>query len=249
MTKLQEAAQQALDAFDSMYGRKPERVEKVITALRAALAADSRICTCHPDDNPPKPCQRKYALSECREAALAEDAMQRLTDEQQMIERGTKAWADVPDATAWVDEMRGNIPAPTGQESRQVEPVAYVKGYSKGRCIIEAVDPDWLLPTGMALYRSPPTSQESRQVEPVAWLIEAYDIYEKCTLQRLVFDKPKNMQGVKITAYYIAPPKREPLKEEEMWEVIGSLADTRLAGPLEKLIRATERAHGIGGEE
>lgn len=43
-------------------------------------------------------------------AALAEDAMQRLTDEQQMIERGTKAWADVPDSSAWVNELRGNEP-------------------------------------------------------------------------------------------------------------------------------------------
>jgi len=25
-----------------------------------------RPCTCHPDDEPPKPCARKYALSECR---------------------------------------------------------------------------------------------------------------------------------------------------------------------------------------
>lgn len=161
---LREAAQQALDVMEDTRWAVADQApnedvaahDKAMNTLRAALAADSRICTCHPDDNPPKPCQRKYALSECREAALAEDAMQRLTDEQQMIERGTKAWADVPDATAWVDEMRGNVPAPTGHESRQVEPVAYVKGYSKGRCIIEAVDPDWLLPTGMALYRSPP---------------------------------------------------------------------------------------------
>ena len=28
-----------------------------------------RPCTCHPDDNPPVPCPRKYALSECRAAA------------------------------------------------------------------------------------------------------------------------------------------------------------------------------------
>ena len=28
---------QALEAFDSMYGRKPERVEKVVAALRARL--------------------------------------------------------------------------------------------------------------------------------------------------------------------------------------------------------------------
>lgn len=34
------------------------------------LVADSKEkpCTCHPDDNPPRPCPRKYALSECRRA-------------------------------------------------------------------------------------------------------------------------------------------------------------------------------------
>ena len=31
----------------------------------------SHPCTCHPDDNPPVPCPRKYALSECRAAARA----------------------------------------------------------------------------------------------------------------------------------------------------------------------------------
>ncbi len=104
------------------------------------------------------------------------------------------------------------------QEARQVEPVAYVTGYSKGRCIIEAVDPDWLLPVGMALYRSPQHQSEDSlgMVEPVAWLIESYDIYAKRTLQRLVFDNPKNMQGVKITAYYTAPPKSKPLTEEDI---------------------------------
>jgi len=30
----------------------------------------SRPCTCHPDDNPPVPCPKKYALDECRKAAL-----------------------------------------------------------------------------------------------------------------------------------------------------------------------------------
>lgn len=29
-----------------------------------------RPCTCHPDDKPPVPCPKKYALSECRAAAL-----------------------------------------------------------------------------------------------------------------------------------------------------------------------------------
>lgn len=31
----------------------------------------TRECTCHPADNPPTPCPRKYALGECREAAKA----------------------------------------------------------------------------------------------------------------------------------------------------------------------------------
>lgn len=32
-------------------------------------AADSRRCTCHPDDSPPRPCAKQYALHECRDAA------------------------------------------------------------------------------------------------------------------------------------------------------------------------------------
>ena len=36
---------------------------------RATVTKDARPCTCHPDDNPPKPCQQKYALSECQAAA------------------------------------------------------------------------------------------------------------------------------------------------------------------------------------
>lgn len=33
-----------------------------------------RACTCHPDDNPPVPCPRKFALTECRAAVLAKDS-------------------------------------------------------------------------------------------------------------------------------------------------------------------------------
>ena len=32
-----------------------------------------RTCTCHPDDNPPVPCPRKFALSDCRRAARLRD--------------------------------------------------------------------------------------------------------------------------------------------------------------------------------
>jgi hypothetical protein len=34
--------------------------------------ADGRSCTCHPDDNPPRPCPKRYALDECREFAERE---------------------------------------------------------------------------------------------------------------------------------------------------------------------------------
>lgn len=36
----------------------------------APQAEDTRSCTCHPDDNPPSPCPRTFALTECREAEL-----------------------------------------------------------------------------------------------------------------------------------------------------------------------------------
>lgn len=49
----------------------------VLAFARAVLSAscapkqteDQRGCTCHPDDNPPHPCPRKYAYSECVAAA------------------------------------------------------------------------------------------------------------------------------------------------------------------------------------
>lgn len=36
---------------------------------RSSGGASERPCTCHPDDNPPTPCPRNYALQECRAAA------------------------------------------------------------------------------------------------------------------------------------------------------------------------------------
>lgn len=33
------------------------------------FGADAKPCTCHPDDNPPVPCAKQYALSECRSVA------------------------------------------------------------------------------------------------------------------------------------------------------------------------------------
>lgn len=160
---LREAAQQALEALGS-----------------AGWVFKGEHDTCGgcpwcdaPSYGPCEPhCEKDRAVKALR-SALAEDVTQRPSDEQQMIERGTKAWADVPNATDWVEEMRGNKPTATSngmpavegplskahrarQESRQVEPVAYVTGYSKGYATVQPVDPCLLMCVGMALYRSPP---------------------------------------------------------------------------------------------
>ena len=43
------------------------------------------------------------------EVAIKE-ALRQALDLQTAIEKGTKAWADVPDATKWVEELRDNTP-------------------------------------------------------------------------------------------------------------------------------------------
>lgn len=62
-----EMGQYEPDAVDPMlleahleYGRE---------SAKAQLSAAPAECTCHPDDNPPRPCPQKYALSDCRSAA------------------------------------------------------------------------------------------------------------------------------------------------------------------------------------
>lgn len=43
-------------------------LEEVGRCADAAIAARGA-CTCHPDDDPPRPCPRKFGLAECRAAA------------------------------------------------------------------------------------------------------------------------------------------------------------------------------------
>lgn len=44
------------------------------TAIRLIrVLGNSHPCTCHPDDNPPVPRPKKYALGECRKAALGRE--------------------------------------------------------------------------------------------------------------------------------------------------------------------------------
>ena len=196
--------------------------------------------------------EQQLAIHHKALAELTEYAMQRLTDEQQMIERGTKAWADVPDATAWVNDLRGNEPVTDCHEkaadhiadaNKMIEPVAYVTGYYEGRCVIKSVEPV-LLPVGMALYRSPPTINEMETVDPVAWMVYALDGQSAFVTNNPADFTPQH----RALPLYTAPPKREP------HEFAGvKIKEIRI--PKNMLMRfdgdvlVIERAHGIGGEE
>ena len=108
-----------------------ERTEDSVRELRtdgprAALAEpeDTRVCTCHPDDNPPQPCPRQYALDECRRVALAEpqqepvawadeviDELQSLYDTDGIEEQGTgDALIRLSDAVAAVEAAAKSRP-------------------------------------------------------------------------------------------------------------------------------------------
>lgn len=43
-----------------------------------AKEIDTRTCTCHPDDNPPIPCPRKFALRECRRSAVLDETQRNI---------------------------------------------------------------------------------------------------------------------------------------------------------------------------
>ena len=43
--------------------------EMAIASQPSSADVERRPCTCHPDDNPPVPCPRMYALQDCRRAA------------------------------------------------------------------------------------------------------------------------------------------------------------------------------------
>lgn len=44
-------------------------MKRPIYVAPSSADVERRPCTCHPDDNPPVPCPRMYALQDCRRAA------------------------------------------------------------------------------------------------------------------------------------------------------------------------------------
>ena len=83
------------------------------------------------------------------------------------------------------------------------------------------------------------TSQESRQVEPFGYF--QYSMHLDAWVQ--------NKECNKGIAFYTAPPKREPLTDEEIETIFSPMIFARWAFSARDLARAIEQAHGIRGEE
>ena len=113
--KEREAMQQALEALEAMNpypASKETQRFNAITALQEALdhsgEADEMVGCAYCNN----PLFAGTKCNNCGRITLAEQA-----EQDTMIERGTKAWADVPNATDWVEELRGNT------EQAEQEPV------------------------------------------------------------------------------------------------------------------------------
>lgn len=66
-----ESRLQAIRALaDNAWGANSDSaaIDRILEICDASRE-DTRACTCHPDDNPPVPCPKKYALQDCRAAA------------------------------------------------------------------------------------------------------------------------------------------------------------------------------------
>ncbi len=76
---------------------------------RQAIKDDraQRDCTCHPDDDPPVPCPRKYALSDCREAAQRAQPASECYNDQVPDDDALMQLADVYALDVWQKQREG----------------------------------------------------------------------------------------------------------------------------------------------
>ena len=92
--------------------------------------------------------------------------------------------------------------------------------------------------------------------EPVAWQFRTFhgeytvcpgwDVWEHCTEQKFNNVSEHVTKGFyQVRKLYTAPPKREPLSEEAVSELLMGGFSTHLMD----LVRMVEKAHGIGGGE
>lgn len=94
-----------------------------------------------------------------------------------------------------------------------------------------------------------------KEQEPVAWWSGEPDTYILPDAEYQRHKANENFDGIrKLKPLYTAPPKRQPLSQEEVKRVITPIAKTYGIEPCLgrhewEVIRAIEAAHGIGVEE
>lgn len=74
---------------------------------------DARSCTCHPDDNPPVPCPRKFAYNEC----VTEERLLALRD---MLD-AFMGWAQTDEQVAALKRGHRAMPKPTATPKQMAE--------------------------------------------------------------------------------------------------------------------------------
>lgn len=95
------------------------------------------------------------------------------------------------------------------------------------------------------------TIKDNLTVEPVAWISEVVCVGPNLGVKR--YDKLpiQSLQPgfYKHTPLYTAPPKREPLTDDEIRRIDDATPFHEDVEWEVRFARAIERAHGIGGEE
>jgi hypothetical protein len=107
------------------------------------------------------------------------------------------------------------------------------------------------------LYWDIQTALDQPKQEPVAWMYDLDMMIHPISNTRsqrfgeLTAIDPTNRQqdAVNIRPLYTAPPKREPLSEDEIAELWWNTYVVGTADSVRNFARAIEKAHGIGGGE
>ena len=177
------------------------------------------------------------------EAALAEEALQRLTDVQQDIE------AALAEPDYWQEEARryaGNADYwrkrfKTLAEPEQ-EPVPSAWRYKDTARICDNSDKRMTAPPGwVPLYSAPP--QRKPEQEPVAWM--------EMVVANLVREGVNKHKARQLAQHFAAPPQRKPLTDEHPLMVfakecvLGAYSEKELADAAN---RAIKYAHSFKGE-
>lgn len=85
-------------------------MKRPIYVAPSSADVERRPCTCHPDDNPPVPCPRMYALQDCRRAAALAAEIESLRARLAEAERDAVRYRWLRDR-AWPFEFNGDTPA------------------------------------------------------------------------------------------------------------------------------------------